>query len=85
MTNIQWLLVLVCLFGVSKSTKLTSCGPPLDDKCNCAKQPYDSVFAYVVNCTNSGFSNPDVLKHLPKETEVILSFFSPVKHDIINE
>ena len=48
------------------------CGPSFENRCYCLRTCYENRHQYVVNCTNSGFSDVTPLSHLPNETQVII-------------
>ncbi|XP_018328254.1 vasorin [Agrilus planipennis] len=50
----------------------TSCKTPLLKKCKCGRGPYDGKELFIVNCTNTGFQNTDMLVELPEETQVLI-------------
>ncbi|KAF5300661.1 hypothetical protein FQR65_LT09125 [Abscondita terminalis] len=49
-----------------------SCKSPLLQKCICGKTNYDRHIQYVVNCTDTGFTNTEMLAELPEETQVLI-------------
>lgn len=52
---------------------LNKCGSIRFKDCFCGSQYYDGTKAmFVVNCTNVGFNNTEVLTLLPEETEVLI-------------
>lgn len=48
------------------------CGPSFENRCYCLRTCYENRHQYVVNCTNSGFSDVTPLSHLPNETQVLI-------------
>lgn len=54
------------------------CGKNFGNRCLCGKTVQDG---FLVNCTNTGFTNTSVLEHLPSETEVNITciLYSPNK------
>ncbi|KAJ9591876.1 hypothetical protein L9F63_001599, partial [Diploptera punctata] len=46
---------------------------PFNAKCTCGVGPYmEADSQYIVNCTDSGFTDTSVLQHVPNETEVLI-------------
>ena len=41
-------------------------------KCTCGNQEYNAKIQYVVNCTNAGFRDTEVLEKLPAQTEIVI-------------
>lgn len=56
----------------TSTTQSNDCGPHFHGKCSCGRSEYDSVLQYIVNCTNTGFHNTDVLEFMPRNTEVLI-------------
>ncbi|XP_049845926.1 phospholipase A2 inhibitor beta [Schistocerca gregaria] len=54
-----------------KST-IENCGPTFHNKCFCGTTCYLNKWYYVVNCTNTGFTDTSVLANLPPEIEVLV-------------
>lgn len=52
----------------------TGCPAAFQTKCQCGLVPWgpNSRLTYVTNCTNTGFEDSTMLKHLPVETEVLV-------------
>lgn len=50
----------------------SSCGIKFNGKCSCGVVQYDFRMQYVVNCSNAGFTNTDVLPYMPAEVEVLI-------------
>ncbi|XP_037082864.1 SLIT and NTRK-like protein 3 [Pollicipes pollicipes] len=50
----------------------TGCPVPFGGRCRCAMAMYQKAEKYVVNCTNTGFTNVSVLNALPDNTEVLI-------------
>lgn len=48
------------------------CGPKFKNKCHCGMAEYIDRTQYIVNCTNTGFTDTTMLEHLPPQTEVLL-------------
>lgn len=61
-------------FGDSFSNQdpTNGCRSPLLEKCFCGKALYERHVQYVVNCTDTGFTNADMLAELPEETQVVV-------------
>lgn len=73
--QLSWLLAAVPLIvqGATTSVLLTnSCGPGFKGKCSCGPALYDNTLRYVVNCTDTGFRDTDVLAKMPNQTEVLI-------------
>jgi Leucine rich repeat len=69
------LLVDACRATAISPTSVYSpaaCGPRFQGKCNCGYKEFEDTNRFVVNCTNEGFANTDVLQYLPQETEVVI-------------
>lgn len=47
----------------------SQCGPVFRNRCLCGET---EKTGFLVNCTNTGFSNTSVLEHLPTETETLI-------------
>ncbi|KAK7792425.1 hypothetical protein R5R35_011427 [Gryllus longicercus] len=64
----------VCLADLNDLTDLNDCFHFKKLGCTCGCQPYgsDRKQAFVVNCTNRGFTNTLMLKDLPAATEVLI-------------
>jgi len=54
----------------------TGCPKRFGGKCQCGMSNYRSWKpdrpVYVTNCTNSGFTNPDIMEYTPQQTEVLI-------------
>jgi len=54
----------------------TGCPKRYEARCSCGMGNYrqwkPDKQVYITNCTNSGFTNPDVIEYTPKETEVLI-------------
>ncbi|XP_055377769.1 phospholipase A2 inhibitor isoform X2 [Condylostylus longicornis] len=48
------------------------CGSNFKAKCTCGEMPYDGILQYVVNCTNAGFTNTNILESMPNETQILI-------------
>lgn len=48
----------------------SNCGPEFKG-CTCGDVLYQDQIQYVVNCSNTGFTDTAVLQHLPDEIQVI--------------
>lgn len=48
------------------------CGAEFQDKCWCGITEYDRSQKYVVNCTNGGFPDTNVLEKMPQNVEVLI-------------
>lgn len=48
------------------------CGAEFQDKCWCGVTEYDRGRKFVVNCTNSGFPDTNVLEKMPENVEVLI-------------
>lgn len=57
----------------SATTKVhNGCGPEFGGKCFCGYYMYDYKEHFVVNCTDTGFTNASMLETLPDRTEVLI-------------
>lgn len=70
-------LVAICLASDGSMIDGTGCPAVFDKRCRCGKQFYPYWNAnrndtYVVNCTDSGFTETKMLEMLPLETQVLL-------------
>lgn len=64
-----WTFVL--LLGISKA--LEKCTFKFGEKCLCGKSQYqEKSEQYIVNCTDTGFTNTSVLQHIPPQTQVLI-------------
>ncbi|KAL7646539.1 UNVERIFIED_CONTAM: hypothetical protein RMT77_001790 [Armadillidium vulgare] len=55
--------------------RISGCPDIFHNKCQCRRQPYphhESEEQFVVNCTNSRFTDTTMLEYLPEETEVLI-------------
>ncbi|XP_037080335.1 asporin-like [Pollicipes pollicipes] len=50
----------------------SGCPTPFLGRCRCGMMMYQNEERYVVNCTNTGFTNATMLRALPDETEVLI-------------
>lgn len=50
----------------------STCGPKFNGKCFCGTQSYENKQKYVVNCTDTKFTDTNVLENLPNEIEVLI-------------
>lgn len=50
----------------------TGCQYEFVKRCHCGPGQYRGAMKYITNCTNSGFTNPTMLRQLPIETEVLI-------------
>jgi len=74
------LLSVLSLTGVTgydgDARGIRGCPQVFGEKCQCGLANYRNYFpdreVYMTNCTNTGFTEPSVLEHLPKETEVLI-------------
>lgn len=62
----------VVLALVASAVSGEDCGPEFRGRCNCGMREYNSKTSYVVNCTDQGFRDTDVLEHLPLQAEVLI-------------
>lgn len=64
----------VVLIGltIELSASSQSCGPKFSTKCSCGKMEYDNKPQFVVNCTNAGFTDTNILEYMPINTEVLI-------------
>lgn len=51
---------------------VSECGDAFGGNCTCGTVDYDYQQRYVVNCTNSGFPNTNVLEKMPANVEVVI-------------
>ncbi|KAG4069659.1 hypothetical protein HA402_014682 [Bradysia odoriphaga] len=68
--NIYTALLIGLSIGLSTASQ--SCGPKFSSKCTCGKMEYDNKPQFVVNCTNTGFTNTSYLEYMPANTEVLI-------------
>ena len=52
----------------SSDISASHCGSKFLNRCLCGQTPSE----FIVNCTNTGFTNTTVLEHLPRETETLI-------------
>lgn len=64
-------IVYICII-TEISTENGDCGPKFKNKCWCGKGEYDNREQYIVNCTNTGFTDTSVLENVPEETQVVI-------------
>lgn len=65
------MLKLLCvLFTTFLGAWSDSCGPQFKGKCYCGTVNYQDKEQYVVNCTNTQFTDSTMLESLPEEVEV---------------
>lgn len=55
-----------------RSTTHNGCGPEFGGKCYCGYYMYDYKERFVVNCTDTNFTNATMLEALPNQTEVLI-------------
>lgn len=73
-TSTLWALLIILAeitYAIDQPTK-SSCGLKFGDKCSCGVIQYDYKKQYVVNCTNTAFTNTSVLEYLPSDVEVLI-------------
>lgn len=66
-----YLLFLLLINGTALAA-INKCHSKLLESCFCGPVYYERHERFVVNCTNTGFSNTDMLSSLPEETEVLI-------------
>lgn len=66
------LLLLLLLIDDRTFAAVNKCHSSLLDSCFCGPVYYERHERFVVNCTNTGFKNTDMLATLPDETEVLI-------------
>lgn len=59
----------------TESSARLECGAAFRNKCICSRICYEGRHQYVVNCTNSGFTDVEPLENLPNKTQVIFNEF----------
>lgn len=67
---LQTIIVLSVLYTIRAG--INNCGHKLLEACICEKQYIDRSQKFVVNCTNTGFTNSDMLMVLPEQTNVLI-------------
>lgn len=65
---------MIAIIGIARAdlAAKSTCGLKFGDKCSCGVTEYDYKQQYVVNCTNTAFTNTSVLEYLPSEVEVLI-------------
>lgn len=66
------LFILIVTFTVAGNPSESECGSAFSGKCTCGTTTYDDQQRYVVNCTNAGFQNTNVLEKMPPQVEVVI-------------
>lgn len=56
----------------AKLPNQSTCGIKFNGKCSCGIVQYDYRMQYVVNCSDAGFTNTDVLPYMPADVEVLI-------------
>ncbi|XP_053694301.1 trophoblast glycoprotein [Sabethes cyaneus] len=57
---------------IISTARADDCGEKFRGKCKCGQQMYNYQTRYVVNCTDEGFRDTNVLEYLPLQTEVVI-------------
>lgn len=65
-------LVIAIVAALAAAASESECGSAFGGKCTCGTIEYDYKQRYVVNCTNAGFQNTNVLEKMPSNVEVII-------------
>lgn len=68
----NYLVILALVVAAVATVNGEDCGPAFRGKCDCGMREYNSKTSYVVNCTDVGFRDTDVLEHLPLQAEVLI-------------
>lgn len=66
------LFVAIVTLSAAIDPSESGCGSAFPDKCTCHTVDYDYQQRYVVNCTNAGFQNTNVLEKMPSNVEVVI-------------
>ncbi|CAG9768874.1 unnamed protein product [Ceutorhynchus assimilis] len=66
----KFLIVASILF--TAKARINNCEDKLLELCVCGNQYIDRATKFVVNCTDTGFTNSDMLMVLPKKTNVLI-------------
>lgn len=68
------LFSIVSVFSITSAIEpsIAECGDIFEKKCICGHIDYDNERRYVVNCTNAGFQNTNVLEKMPQQVEVVI-------------
>lgn len=70
---VKCLLLLISLFETMYANEQNGyCGAEFQSKCWCGNTTYDGNEKFVVNCTNGGFSDTNVLERMPQDVEVLI-------------
>lgn len=56
----------------TNESSVHNCGDAFKNLCRCSRMCYDGHHQYVVNCSNTGFTDTTPLEHLPNATQVFL-------------
>lgn len=69
---IEKLLILIVAAVLCTTVNGANCGEAFRGKCSCGKGYYLDRDYYLVNCTNTGFRDTEMLENMPSETQVLI-------------
>lgn len=73
MILVKFSVLLITLFQTMYADEQNGyCGADFQNKCWCGWTEYDRSKKMVVNCTNSGFPDTNVLERMPQNVEVLI-------------
>lgn len=68
-----FITIIAILTSLSGATSISkTCGDKFPSECFCGMDKYEGLLQYIVNCTNAGLTDTNILKNMPEMTQVLI-------------